>query len=352
MPEDIKELAICHVIKSGSELLLIKAEEGISKGKWDAPTAEITKGESPAKAAITAVFQQTGLYVSKVTPHGTIRLFLNGKNEYTYRLHVYSTKLFTGDLKPNIKGEARWFAFSDIPFYEMWADDKYWLNHVLQGKEFEADFFFDEKNENIAKYQIREKKRNFQKIIIPILIAALIVGVSVYGVMNIPLSTFSLGGKTTTANQVVLEPIKNTTTAPTTTVPRTTAPTTTVPTTTSIPPTPATITIDNINLAYNYSGPAYVGNQYCRLPKSFHVLYGTRIVAGGTEFLWNTTIYSGACNLTISRVYTTTPGFSVNSVQPSLPTAITPDSQVYYEVTFVAPKKTYTGPLSIVINLS
>ena len=157
-----KELAICHVIKNGT-LLLIKGEEGINKGKWNAPSGELASSEKPEKAAMRHAFQQTGLYVNKVVRHGTIRLFLNGKVEYDYKMHVYSTKLFSGDLKPNIKGEARWFNANDLPFYEMWADDKYWVNLVLEGKKFDADFFLDEKNENVVKYQIRERKENVQE---------------------------------------------------------------------------------------------------------------------------------------------------------------------------------------------
>ncbi|MGI0100392.1 MAG: NUDIX domain-containing protein [Candidatus Micrarchaeaceae archaeon] len=210
---DVKELVICHVIKGGSNILLIKPDEGINKDKWNAPGGKIDKNENHAKAAMRHVFQQTGLFVNKVFYNGTIRLFLNGKNEYSYRMHIYSTKLFSGDLKPNIKGEAKWFASADIPYYEMWADDKYWLGLVLQGKEFNADFFFDEKNEKIVKYSVKEKERVFQKFLPAIIIAA-VIAVVVFGVISSGILSSFKSTSTIPKNTVSLTPPNTVTTIP------------------------------------------------------------------------------------------------------------------------------------------
>ena len=211
----VTEIALCHVIKNGT-VLLMKAEDGINKDKWNAPSSEIAQGEQPMKAAMRAVFQQTGLYVNKTFFHGNIRLFMNGKNEYSYRLHVFSTKFFTGELKPTIKGEAKWFNVTDIPYYEMWADDKYWTNLVLQGKEFNADFFFDEQNEKIVKYQIKEKKAIVDVTkVLPIIIIAVILAVVAYGVFALSAAGLfkSSGAKATTSvKTAVLTPPTNTTT--------------------------------------------------------------------------------------------------------------------------------------------
>ncbi len=341
----VKELAVCHLIKNGGNLLLIKAEEGLNKGKWNAPSGEILKGETPAKSAMRNVFQQTGVYVSKVNYHGTVRLFLNGKNEYSHRLHIFSTKLFSGDLKPNIKGEARWFNFSDIPYYEMWADDRYWTNLVLQGKEFEADFFFDEKNEKITKYQIREKQKILQKIIVPVIIIA-VIAVVAFGAFSL-YGSLSKTGNTTTVKQVVL--------APTNTPTGSTSVTTTIQqastsATTTIAPAPAIVTVDNINLKYNYSGPSQYGGQYCNTPTKSDTIYYKRIFTGRVQFYLNTTIVTSGCNLTISGIRTITPGFIIKSITPSTPQTVPPFSTEYFEIVVVTPNTTFTGPLSLVID--
>jgi hypothetical protein len=38
----------------------------------------------------------------------------------------------------------------------MWDADKYWIPLVLKGKKLKADFFFDQNNEIIKEYKIKE----------------------------------------------------------------------------------------------------------------------------------------------------------------------------------------------------
>jgi 8-oxo-dGTP diphosphatase len=226
----VKEIALCHVIKNGT-LLLIKAESGVNKGKWNAANAEIVQGEKPDKSAIKTLYQQTGIYANKVVDHGLIRLFLNGKTEYDYRIHVFSTKVFSGDVKPNTEGEAKWFATTDLPYYEMWADDKYWINLVLQGKKFDADFFFDEKNEKIIKYSIKERQE-VTKRIMPIIILLAVLAVVAFGITSSGILSQKAVTTTIPKNTIALQPTVTTTIAATNTV------TTNTPVTTTIPATP------------------------------------------------------------------------------------------------------------------
>ena len=64
----ITEIALCHVIKNGT-ILLIKADEGMNKDKWNAPNTPIAQGEQAMKAAMRSIFQQTGIYVNKTMFH-------------------------------------------------------------------------------------------------------------------------------------------------------------------------------------------------------------------------------------------------------------------------------------------
>jgi 8-oxo-dGTP diphosphatase/2-hydroxy-dATP diphosphatase len=36
----------------------------------------------------------------------------------------------------------RWFHVQDIPFHDMWADDKLWFPLFLSGKKFKGSFLF------------------------------------------------------------------------------------------------------------------------------------------------------------------------------------------------------------------
>lgn len=47
-----------------------------------------------------------------------------------------------------------WFDFDKIPYDNMFADDRYWLPYVIQGRKFDATFSFDE-NWNLLGHEIR-----------------------------------------------------------------------------------------------------------------------------------------------------------------------------------------------------
>ncbi len=333
----VQEISVCHVIKDGN-MLFIKYDEGINKGKWNAPNGEIVHGETPAKSAARHVFQQTGLYIDKLTNHGTVKIYLNGKNNLSYKLHIFSTRSFNGDVKPTVKGEVKWFNGANIPFYDMWPGDKYWINMVMQDKKFEGDFFLDEKNENISKYKLNEKEsllgigKYLPAIIAIVVIAAVIFGVARSGV----LSHLTL-------------PKAPTILAPSNTH-NTIKGSTTITATTTIPFVPR-ITIDNVNLKYNYSGPDMENGYACNYQTHMNIVPYKRYV-NTTEFMMNITWSSGACNLTIYNMVSTTKGFRVVSTTPSLPVYLPPYSQVYVEYIMGVNSGAggnYIGPLSLTV---
>jgi len=81
--------------------------------------------------------------------------YLDGKNEVAIHSHLFSTKTFLGNLRSTEEGEVRWFDRKDIPFKEMWPDDIYWMDLMLQGKKFDASFHFNNDNSAIVKHFIR-----------------------------------------------------------------------------------------------------------------------------------------------------------------------------------------------------
>lgn len=49
----------------------------------------------------------------------------------------------------------KWFDIEDIPFDNMWPDDRYWLPHAIARKKFNAFFLYDGQ-EKIVKYEIED----------------------------------------------------------------------------------------------------------------------------------------------------------------------------------------------------
>ena len=66
-------------------------------------------------------------------------------------VYVFIVKDFKGTPTESEEMQPKWFKIEDIPYHLMWADDKYWLPHVLNGKKLKAKFILDENGELIRK---------------------------------------------------------------------------------------------------------------------------------------------------------------------------------------------------------
>ena len=141
------------------ELLLKRATRGISKSKWNGVGGKMEPGESPEQSAAREALEESGLIVENLFYHGLINFHNFGKEEVDFAVHLFSTRKFSGTLldKSDDNGELVWFPLNALPMSEMWKDDEYWLPHMLNGERFEADFYFDETNKNIARHEILVK---------------------------------------------------------------------------------------------------------------------------------------------------------------------------------------------------
>jgi len=150
----VAEVTLC-VIMNQDRLLLKKATRGISKGKWNSPGGKIESGETPEQNVIREVFEETGLKMKKPFYHGVMKFYNQGSSNVEVIMHLFSTKEFSGTAKSTDEGEVKLIEIGKLPYKEMWADDAYWMRHVLDGKRFDADFYFDKKNERILKHEIK-----------------------------------------------------------------------------------------------------------------------------------------------------------------------------------------------------
>jgi hypothetical protein len=69
----------------------------------------------------------------------------------TLEVHVFRVDRFGGEPVETDEMRPQWFAFDDIPYDTMWADDRYWLPLVLEGKKLRAKFLFSENDTLLEK---------------------------------------------------------------------------------------------------------------------------------------------------------------------------------------------------------
>ena len=147
---------LCHIIKDISLLLQKKSKGLFGEGKWNGVGGKLKPNESPENCVKREVYEETGLRISELKFHGVLNFF-GSRKEIDWIVHVFSTSEFDGKVKSSKEGNLRWFNFEDIPFDEMWADDRYWLPLVLKGKSFKGIFYFDGEGKTILDFDLKSE---------------------------------------------------------------------------------------------------------------------------------------------------------------------------------------------------
>ena len=113
--------------------------------------------ESPEDCVKREIYEETGLRISDLKFHGVLNFYFGNRKEIDWIVHVFSTSVFEGKVKSSNEGDLRWFNFEDIPFDEMWGDDRYWLPLVLKGKSFQGNFYFDVEGKKILDFNLKSE---------------------------------------------------------------------------------------------------------------------------------------------------------------------------------------------------
>jgi len=73
-------------------------------------------------------------------------------------VHVFLVSDFEGEPLESEEMKPQWFKIDEIPFNQMWPDDKYWLPLFLRKKKFEGSFNFrnSEILESYTLFEIQE----------------------------------------------------------------------------------------------------------------------------------------------------------------------------------------------------
>ena len=151
---------LCHIIK-GRQFLLQKKSKGLfGGGKWNGVGGRVEPNENPEECVRREIFEETGLRVLDLKFHGILNFYFGGKEEPDWVVHVFSTTNFEGEPRPSEEGILKWFDFEEIPYDEMWGDDKYWVPLLLKGKRFRGNFYFDEKGEKLLNFNLKVEDRS------------------------------------------------------------------------------------------------------------------------------------------------------------------------------------------------
>ncbi len=147
-----KVLTLCLPIRDGKVLLGMK-KRGFGACSWNGFGGKVEEGESIEEAAHRELEEESGITEATLLPAGTLEFVFKDSDAHL-EVHVFKTEEFLGNGIETEEMSPKWFPFSEIPFEQMWSDDKYWFPLLLEGKKFKSSFVFDEPSSTTKKGEI------------------------------------------------------------------------------------------------------------------------------------------------------------------------------------------------------
>ena len=141
----MKQATLCFIIRD-NKILLGKKKFGFGKDKYNGFGGKLNPNENPEQAAIRELFEESNLKASKITKVGEISYIFPDKIEFNQIVHIFLVDSYEGIEKETEEMLPKWFNIKEIPFNEMWDNDKYWIPLVLNSKKIKAEITQDETN--------------------------------------------------------------------------------------------------------------------------------------------------------------------------------------------------------------
>ena len=157
----LKQATLCFLVKDKQVLLAMK-KRGFGKGKWNGvggKRSDLDKNIN--ETALRETFEEIAVKPTISDRVAMLNFIFIGKQEYNLQVTVFIVHKWDGEPEETEEMAPQWFNSTDIPYDNMWEDDKYWLPLVLEAKKIEADFLFDE-NEILIEHEIK-KVNDFEK---------------------------------------------------------------------------------------------------------------------------------------------------------------------------------------------
>ncbi len=141
-----KNLTLCFV-RQANQLLLGYKKRGFGKNRWNGFGGKVERGENLLSAAKRELLEEAGIEAKVLDKVGEIDFSFAGSEEKLL-VHIFFVQAYKGEIIETEEMRPAWFNIAEIPYDQMWVDDKYWLPLVLDNKKVKANFLLSSPTDN------------------------------------------------------------------------------------------------------------------------------------------------------------------------------------------------------------
>jgi 8-oxo-dGTP pyrophosphatase MutT (NUDIX family) len=154
MNEPLRAATLLFLRKNGKILLAMK-KRGFGAGRWNGVGGKPEPNEAIRDTAIRETQEEIGVTPVSFHEVATLNFFFPPqKTDWNQRVHVYVCSKWDGEPIESEEMAPKWYDEDTVPYNEMWSDDKFWLPEVLTGKYVNADFYFEEDDNEIIRQHV------------------------------------------------------------------------------------------------------------------------------------------------------------------------------------------------------
>jgi len=147
---------VCFLLRE-EEVLLARKKRKDGAGWWNGYGGDVERGETAVAAAAREVREECGVFVaeSDLEQRAHVRTYQAGVPHF--ELLIFLARSWSGrPSETEEMGPPRSFGYNELPFDEMFPDNRMWLSRVLIGEKLEADVYLSPDGKSVDTITFRK----------------------------------------------------------------------------------------------------------------------------------------------------------------------------------------------------
>ncbi len=150
--DSVRILTLAYLLKDDSICYAMK-KRGFGEGNLNGYGGKLEDGEEIEEGIVREVEEESGVTITRedLEKIAVIEFFFQDGTHL--EVHTFFLRSWVGEPRETEEMSPEWFAYADIPYERLWADDIHWLPFALRGGKFNGKVWFKEDGKNIERME-------------------------------------------------------------------------------------------------------------------------------------------------------------------------------------------------------